>query len=658
MFRLITLTSTARHAGRALAVSSAYTRQPVRSLLARDLPQRILPSMIHTQAVLRSSADTALKQEEKVEDIVQEIVEEQPQAQAKLFKDQAINPLTLKALDRVFKYKEMSVVQDAVCSRLPIENDIFVKAKTGTGKTLAFLIAALERAYAGKTIQDLKHFEGTKVFIISPTRELALQIANEAERLLKFYPLGVHCMVGGERKGDNLRKLERLRCDVVVGTPGRLFDLLDSAPRFHKMCQSTEVLILDEADQLLDMGFKNELRRILDKLPSENRQTMLFSATLSNDIHQNLGKFALSPKYDLIDTVGKEETNTHLHVKQSALVAPFDEHPVLLRAMLQDLPAAVNGKTIVFLPTTKSTIAYAQLLKFLLPDRNVLEIHSKKSQEQRTKISKRFRNARAGTVLVTSDVSARGVDYPGVSLVVQLGVPTSREQYIHRLGRTGRAGAQGEGVLIMDNVEQGFVRNALYDLPVQKLQPPPIDEEERETTNRLRKYVASKLDDGVLEEAFTAFLGYYAGRADMLNVKKSEIVEAGSKFALSLGAVEPPSVSQNFLARIGLVDKPSRYGSNNNNRRRFDDFARFDRGGHRRDSFNSSGRRNFDRGNDRFDRNQDRFDRPRRNDRNDRFRSDRSDRSDRSERAPRRDRFENDAPALKPSGRKWGSDSF
>lgn len=482
----------------------------MRSLLAKDLalPQRILPSMmVHTQAALRSSADTALKQEEKVEDIVQEVAEE-PQPQLKLFRDQAINPLTLKALDRVFKYKEMSVVQDAVCSRLPIENDIFVKAKTGTGKTLAFLIAALERAYAGKTVQELKHFDGTKVFIISPTRELALQIANEAERLLKFYPLGVHCMVGGERKSDNLRKLERQRCDIVVGTPGRLFDLLDSVPRFHKMCQSTEVLVLDEADQLLDMGFKNELRRILDKLPSENRQTMLFSATLSNDIHQNLGKFALSPKYDLIDTVGKEETNTHMHVKQSALVAPFDEHPVLLRAMLQDLPAAVKGKTIVFLPTTKSTIAYSQLLKFLLPDRTVLEIHSKKSQEQRSKISKRFRNARPGTVLVTSDVSARGVDYPGVSLVVQLGVPTSREQYIHRLGRTGRAGAEGEGVLIMDEVEQQFVRNALHDLPVQKLQPPPIDEEERETTDRLRKYVVSKLDEGILDEAFTAFLGY------------------------------------------------------------------------------------------------------------------------------------------------------
>lgn len=143
-----------------------------------------------------------------------------------------------------------------------------------------------------------------------------------------------------------------------------------------------------------------------------------------------------------------------------------------------------------------------------------------------------------------------------------------------------------------------------------------------------------------------------AGRADLLNVKKTEIVEAGKRFAMSLGAIEAPSVSQNFLARIGLVDKAPRFS--NNNRRRFDDYARFDRGGHRRDSFNS-GRRSFDRSfdrNDRFERHQDRFDRPRRhdrNDRNDRFRSDR---------APRRDRFDDDAPALKPSGRKWGSESF
>lgn len=418
-----------------------------------------------------------------------------------------IHPMTRKALDKVFQYKDMSIVQEAVLSRLPNEDDMFVKAKTGTGKTLAFLIAALETATRGKSYADLRGFDGASIFIVSPTRELASQIALEASRLTKYYPFKVHCFVGGESKMRQLRQLERGRCDIIVGTPGRLNDLLQTEKHFKKLCQTTKVVVLDEADQLVDMGFKEEVRRLLRQLPRQ-RQTLLFSATLSDEVKGSIGDFALNKDYKLIDTVGEEDVNTHMHVKQSALIASYRDQVPLLRNLLRDYKAANSGKVIVFLPTTKATMFYGQLFRYLLPERDVMDIHSRKSQEQRTRITKRFKSARNGTILFTSDVSARGVDYPNVSLVVQIGIPSSRNQYIHRLGRTGRAGKDGEGILILAPFEKPFVEKVIGDLPVQNLIPPEFDEEYRLETEKLLHYAVSKIEPEFFREVYTAYLGF------------------------------------------------------------------------------------------------------------------------------------------------------
>ncbi|ORZ17035.1 P-loop containing nucleoside triphosphate hydrolase protein [Absidia repens] len=579
---------------------------------------------------VRQSADVRVALDDLAEsnEIAQDPVAEP--AVTRFDQIESINPLTQRSLSKIFKYQDMSVVQAAVLSRLPNENDMFVKAKTGTGKTLAFLVAALETSLAGKSKEDLRHCEGTSILVISPTRELAYQIAEEAKKLTKFYPFGVHCLVGGDSKRRQIQQLERGRCDIVVATPGRLNDMLSSVRHLKRACENLKVLVLDEADQLLDMGFKQELQRILTHLP-EKRQTMLYSATISKEIRKNLGDFALSREHDIIDTVGKDEVNTHMHVKQSALVAPYENQLQHLQNLLETHEAANSGKVIVFLPTTKQTMLYAQLLKYLLPKRMIHEIHSRKSQDQRSRIASRFRKSNDG-ILVTSDVSARGVDYPGVSLVVQVGVPSTREQYIHRLGRTGRAGREGEGVIVLAPFETEFLKNEISDLPVTKLESSTLDEEKVGVNERAINYAVQSMDEDAIREVYTGYLGYYASRMPQLGKPRSQAIQQANQFLEGVGITELPYLSARFKQQLGLDDRApprsrssnDRFGdrrrSNHNDRfgdrrrsnDRFDDFRRRPSNDRFGDDRRSNGRFGDDRrSNDRFGddrRSNDRFD--------------------------------------------------
>ncbi|CAM0137485.1 hypothetical protein VKS41_003152 [Umbelopsis sp. WA50703] len=532
---------------------------------------------------------------------------ESPVAEPKNFDEiTGLNPLTQQAIDKVFKYKQMSKVQEAVLSQLPLEKDIFVKAKTGTGKTLAFLIPALESSFAGQSFQDIKNSVGTAILVVSPTRELAQQIAEEAKKLTKFYPLNVHCLVGGESKRKQIRDMDRGRADIVVGTPGRLIDMLRSVRHFKRSCESVKTLILDEADQLLDMGFKDEIKDILREIP-EKRQTLLFSATLTPQIRQNIVQFALSKDHDLLDTVDPNEINTNLQVKQNYYIAPFTDQAAVINDIIANRPAAQNGKTMVFLPTTRMTEMYAEIFRDLLgPKRanNVYELHSKKSQMQRTKISDRFRSARPGSILFTSDVSARGVDYPGVTLVLQVGVPSSREQYIHRLGRTGRAGKDGEGVIVLAPFEEAFIRNEVADLPLERQDAKAIlasSEDAREVVHE----AAAKLSPNFIDDAYMSFLGYYSSRMPILNQPRSDTLVHAKQFLHGFGVTEVPHMSPSLLAKMGLSSK-----------------SRGDRNSYSRDR-------------PRFERRDDRPRRPRFSDDDERPRRPKFDRDDESPRRPR-----------------------
>ncbi|KAH8553066.1 P-loop containing nucleoside triphosphate hydrolase protein [Umbelopsis sp. PMI_123] len=636
------------------------------TVLNRFSKQRTLTSIIYQYRIAKSGFHTTTKACTATSDVAQVIDTIIAEDTPKNFEDiKHINPLTQQALDKVFKYKEMSKVQEAVLNRLPLEKDIFVKAKTGTGKTLAFLIPALESSYGNQSFRDIKKSVGTSILIVSPTRELAQQIAEEARKLTKFYPLKVHCLVGGESKRQQMRNLDRDRADIVVGTPGRLIDMLRSVRHFKRSCESIQTLILDEADQLLDMGFKDEIQDILREIP-ENRQTLLFSATLTPQIRQNIVQFALSEDHDLLDTVDPNEINTNLQVKQDYYVAPFADQAAVISKIIANRDSALGGKTMIFLPTTRMTEMYAEVFRQLLgPKRakDIYELHSKKSQSKRNKISELFRTARPGSVLFTSDVSARGVDYPGVKLVIQVGVPSTREQYIHRLGRTGRAGKDGEGVIILAPFEEPFVRNEVSDLPLVKQDAKNMLADADDAREIIHE-AAGRLPQTFISDAYMSFLGYYSSRMPLLNQPRSETLVHGDHFIRGFGVTEVPSLSPNLLAKMGLSSKS-----------RDSDRYRGSRSRSRSDSYNKPRRAFSDRDDDRsrrprFDRDEDRprrqrfdsdEDRPKRP----RYDDDRSSFSRRSERDDSHDfrrpsnRADNDFPRRRPrTGDDEADDDF
>jgi ATP-dependent RNA helicase MSS116 len=315
-------------------------------------------------------------------------------------------------------YECMTLVQQESIPAALTGDDLIVKAKTGTGKTLAFLIPAIEQA-----LREPRQRGAISVLVVSPARELAQQIEDECTRLVSLHrapaALRVQCVVGGASADKDRRGLAHAP-DVLVATPGRLLDHLESMPR---LLAGVRCLVLDEADQLLDMGFRPAILRILAGLPPPAaRQTLLFSATLPADV-EGIAALALRPdRRRLVDTVGAEEA-THLHVPQEAVVCRPQAQAAELWRLVEEASAEPDHKVVVFFPTARQTQLFAEAFAAL--GAPPLEMHSRRSQGQRTRVSDAFR-AGSGLVMFSSDVSARGMDYPDVTAVIQVGAPSRR----------------------------------------------------------------------------------------------------------------------------------------------------------------------------------------------------------------------------------------
>lgn len=380
--------------------------------------------------------------------------------------------------------------------------------------------------------------------------------------------------VGGESRRAQLGDFRRGRKDIIVATPGRLNDLL-SEPIVRQAIEKTDMLVLDEADTLLEMGFKKELADIISHLPS-SRQTFLFSATVSPAIAQ-IARASLKPNHLMIDCVPKNESNVHLHIPQYFATVPAEQQlSHVIKLIAHDQLTKPDSKIILFLPTTKMTMLTATLLrelKHLLPRGTELrEIHSQLSQDRRTRASDRFRKDSRPSILVTSDVSARGVDYPGLTRVIQVGVPTTPEQYIHRVGRTGRAGkAGGRGDLVLLPWETGYL-NGMKAVPIQENTgedlasalaevAPDTYQATMATIDKTVKEFLPTLDPEAVNEVFTSLLGYYAGRKEQLNIGAGRLVQEVKDWAVEAGGLdERPHVGENMLAKMGLKERGGRGG--------------------------------------------------------------------------------------------------
>ena len=278
------------------------------------------------------------------------------------------------------------------------------------------------------------------------------------------------------------------------------------------------VLIMDEADQLLDMGFRPDIERILNLLSESKaaRQTLLFSATIPKSV-MDIAKLSLHPGYSFVDTVGEEEEQTHAHVRQEVVVVPNEKQIVNIAAVLDRECAKPGFKIIVFFTTARVTGFMAELFQSMgLP---VLEIHSRLSQSARTKTSDKFKNADTA-ILFSSDVSARGMDYPDVTFVLQVGL-TDREQYIHRLGRTARAGKSGSGMIMLAPYEERTMRRDLNDMPLVNYVPIISTAVQGSVDNALGKVNGDPSIKQAAQQAYGAWLGYYNS-----NTKKCGLISS------------------------------------------------------------------------------------------------------------------------------------
>ncbi|HKA58394.1 MAG TPA: DEAD/DEAH box helicase [Gemmatimonadales bacterium] len=356
--------------------------------------------------------------------------------------------------------------------------DLIGSAQTGTGKTAAFVLPILQRLSAGP--------RGTlRALILVPTRELAEQVAASIRAYGRHTHLKGVAVYGGVGMDPQTRAL-RHGVDIVVATPGRLLDHME---RGHADFSELEVLVLDEADRMLDMGFAPDVKRILSALPEE-RQTMLFSATISLEV----------------DALARRALNGHASVEigRRAQTAEGIEHVIVAVDKLQKrgalaaiLKAKPAGQTLIF---TRTKFGADKLAMFLKREGiSVNALHGDKAQSNRQRTLNQFRDGTA-EILVATDIAARGIDVEGIRMVVNFDVPTDPEVYVHRVGRTARAGARGLALtlispdewLLMADIErligQSFPRETIpgFEPSVPPLQPRSATVEEQKPARSMR----------------------------------------------------------------------------------------------------------------------------------------------------------------------------
>ena len=351
-----------------------------------------------------------------------------------------LNPKILQAVTEA-GYTEPTPIQSAAIPPIIAGHDLIGIAQTGTGKTAAFTLPMLTKLAAAQAAAGPNR--RTRVLILAPTRELVVQIEENIRAYAKHLPLTIATVFGGVGEQPQIRAL-RSNTDIVVACPGRLLDLLG---RRNGDFSGLEFLVLDEADRMLDMGFLPSIRQIVRQLPKQ-RQTLMFSATLSKEIEALTHEFQRAPK---IVQIGRR-ANPAETVTQFVYEVPKHLKTALLVHLMKE-PAM--DMVLVFSRMKHAADRLARQLE--QADIRTATLHSNRSQNQRLRALQDFK---AGTVrvLVATDIAARGIDVDGISHVVNYDFPMHVEDYIHRIGRTGRANQIGDAISFVTNEDHGELR--------------------------------------------------------------------------------------------------------------------------------------------------------------------------------------------------------
>ncbi|PKP93053.1 MAG: DEAD/DEAH box helicase [Alphaproteobacteria bacterium HGW-Alphaproteobacteria-16] len=373
------------------------------------------------------------------------------------FKTLGLSETTLAAL-AAKGYTQATPIQAQSIPSLLEGRDLLGIAQTGTGKTAAFMLPSIERLVASNKRPQPR---GCRMLVLAPTRELASQIAQSARDYSKGTKLSVATVFGGTSIHKNKTDLAR-GVDIIVATPGRLVDLIDQC---YAILLGIEILVLDEADQMMDLGFIHALKRIVRELPSQ-RQTLFFSATMPKTIRELAGQFIKNPVEVKVTPVA----TTAERVEQYVTFVNQAEKQSLLTIALRD-PAI--DRALIFTRTKHGADRVVKLLAASGVASNA--IHGNKSQPQRERALGEFKSGKV-KVLIATDIAARGIDVSGVSHVFNFELPNVPDQYVHRIGRTARAGATGIAISYCADDERPYLRD-IEKLIRQKVAIQPLPED-------------------------------------------------------------------------------------------------------------------------------------------------------------------------------------
>jgi ATP-dependent RNA helicase DeaD len=379
-------------------------------------------------------------------------------------------------------FTEPTAIQAEAIPLLLNGQDMVAQSQTGTGKTAAYALPILEK---------IERRPGIQALILTPTRELAQQVAEAIKEFANERRLYVLTVYGGQAIDRQIRSLER-GVQIVVGTPGRVIDLLD---RRKLNLETVNWVVLDEADEMLSMGFIDDVKTILKKTPAETRQTACFSATMPREIRDLVNQFLKDP----VTVSVKQQQSTPSKIDQQVYMVPRGWSKM---KALQPILEMENPESAIIFVRTKQTAAELTS-KLQEAGHTVDEYHGNLSQSQRERLVQRFRDNKIKLVVAT-DIAARGLDVENLSHVINFDLPDNAETYIHRIGRTGRAGKTGTAIALVEPIDRRLLRQIEQRLK-QRIETSQIPDRSQVEAKRLEK-LQNQIQEALTGERMASFL--------------------------------------------------------------------------------------------------------------------------------------------------------
>ncbi|NXV30006.1 DDX10 helicase, partial [Rissa tridactyla] len=467
---------------------------------------------------------------EGIDRLVQRYPEINP-SEIQRFSDFPLSKKTLKGLQEA-QYRVVTEIQRQTIGLALQGKDVLGAAKTGSGKTLAFIVPALELLYRHQWTSA----DGLGVLIISPTRELAYQTFKVLRKVGKNHEFSAGLVIGGKDLKEESERIHHI--NMLICTPGRLLQHMDETSYFY--ASDLQMLILDEADRILDMGFADTMNAIIENLPKK-RQTLLFSATQTKSV-KDLARLSLKdPEYVWVHEKAKFSTPATLD--QNYVVCELHQKVNMLYSFLR---SHLKKKSIVFFASCKEVQYLFRMFCKLQPGLPVLALHGKQHQMKRMEVYTCFVRKKAA-VLFATDIAARGLDFPAVNWVIQFDCPEDANTYIHRVGRTARYKEGGEALLVLlPSEEKGMVEQlAQRKVPVSEIKINP--EKLTDIQKRMQAFLAQ--DQELKDKAQRCFVSYLRSVYLMKNKEVFDVFKLPlAEYALSLGLAMAPRVR--FLQKV------------------------------------------------------------------------------------------------------------